>query len=218
MSGSVTEFDKNFIDIHGNVVGKLPPLHPHCCCVVFYHRVLPHGLNDLTTLTMTTPNIAPYLLGRIDPSDLEMITAVIRHYEERIVQQPIENAIIITTSREVCHTTGDKNSVDPILMLGDKLNGAVVTHNHPKNSVGGYSFSDDDTDLFKDFNLDRLRGIDEKFLYELNRNPKDSDFPNTLTAEEMADMMATTVDSAHFSIVITAQSEGLGVYRRWQHE
>ncbi|MBR1581358.1 MAG: hypothetical protein IJ668_12850 [Selenomonadaceae bacterium] len=217
MSGKVATFNERFRDYHGNVIGLFPPLHPHCRCVIFYRMLLPPGLDDLTPEAMSTPNTPPYPLGHVDAGDSELISAVLNHYEGRISPQPIENAIVITADGEVYHATGDLNSVDPILGLGSKLNGATVTHNHPKDSEGDYSFSGDDIDLFKNENLDRLRGIDEYFAYELNRNPNDSDFTTPLTTEEMLEMMEKPFDSVHMAVVIKAQIEGWG-YRRWRHE
>lgn len=176
MSGAVAAFDESFKDKDGYSVGSLPPLHPNCRCVIFYHRILPPGLNDLSPEAMSAPNTSPYLLGTLDPSDGAMIAEVIRHYEELIVNAPIENAIVITTDGEVYHVTGDKNFITPLAELDTKLNGAIVTHNHPSDSAGDYEFSAYDTDFFKDYSLGKLRGIDEKFVYELNHNPQDSEF------------------------------------------
>ena len=57
--------------------------------------------------------------------------------------------------------------METIEELGEKLIGAIVTHNHPKGSDNEYSFSDADLRLFLEYKLGRLRGIDEKFIYEL---------------------------------------------------
>ena len=59
--------------------------------------------------------------------------------------------------------------------LGEKLRGASVTHNHPKDSDNEYSFSGSDIELFEKYELEVLRGVDEMFTYELNRNPEDID-------------------------------------------
>lgn len=212
MSGAVAAFNEKFHDFHGKTLGLFPPLHPHCRCVVFYHRLLPPGLNDLTPAAMSTPNTSPYLLGRIDPNDGQWLAAVLRHYEELIVEQPIENAIIITADGEVYHATGDLNSVDPVVELGSKLNGATVTHNHPKDSAGDYSFSDEDKNLFTDYGLERLRGIDEYYVYEINRNPDDID-DGDFDIEEMM----TGHNYVHYEFIKKAKELGIG-YRRWKHE
>ncbi|MBQ9480101.1 MAG: hypothetical protein IJU71_11185 [Selenomonadaceae bacterium] len=212
MSGTVAAFDEQFRDKQGNAVGLIPPLHPRCRCVVYYRRLLPPGLNDITPTAMSTPNTSPYLLGRVDPNDGEQLAAVIRHYEERIANQSIENAIIITAYGEVYHTTGDLNTVNPILLLGNKLNGATVTHNHPRDSANEYSFSGNDIELFMSHSIERLRGIDERFVYELNRNPQDSDV-GSVTVEDMADGFGYR----HFKVMEKAEELGIG-YRRWRHE
>lgn len=212
MSGNVAAFDEQFRDKQGNAVGLIPPLHPHCRCVVYYRRLLPPGLNDITPTAMSAPNTSPYLLGRVDTGDGEQLAAVIRHYEERIATQSIENAIIITAGGEVYHTTGDLDNVNPILELGSKLSGAIVTHNHPSDSAGEYSFSDDDISLFINYGLERLRGIDDKFVYELNRNPNDIDSGDF----NIGDMM-DGYSYLHFEVIKKAKAFGIG-YRRWRHE
>ena len=46
-----------------------------------------------------------------------------------------------------------------------------LSHTIPR-SANEYSFSELDRALFVKYNLARLRGIDEFFTYELNRDPK----------------------------------------------
>ena len=132
----------------------------------------------------------------------------LKYFEKQIVTREVENAIIITASNEVYHCSGDKNNIDTILELGDKLRCAYVTHNHPIGSANEYSFSDDDIKLFMKYKLSVLRGIDEKFIYELNRNPKDLD--------DLIPLGEVDEYSNHHNKVITkAKSMGIG-YQRWQ--
>ena len=212
MSGAVAAFNEKFHDFQGKTLGLFPPLHPHCRCVVFYRMLLPPGLNDLTSAAMSTPNTSPYLLGNVDPSDGALIAEVLNHYEGRIVTQPIENAIIITADGEVYHTTGNLNSVDPILELENKLNGATVTHNHPVGSDNEYSFSNNDIDLFMKYDIYRLRGIDENFKYELNRNPKDRDIDNFTIEDAINDTNGFI--NRHINVISRAEELGIGYRRR----
>ena len=76
-----------------------------------------------------------------------------------------------------------------------------------------YTFSDDDEKIFKNFKLARLRGIDEKYVYELNRNPDDIDFKE-ITAEKL-DALNKTSDDYHLAVVLWALGNKFG-YRRWQ--
>ncbi len=124
------------------------------------------------TVTQGTP---PKLIGKLENVTPAAIQKTLEYYEAKIVNAPIENGIIITTTGEIYHCTGDLNTLPTIVELGEKLRGAYVTHNHPVGSVNEYSFSEDDRSLFNKFELNRLRGIDERFVYELNRNPDDLD-------------------------------------------
>ena len=151
---------------------------------------------------------SPVKLG--DLSDKKLIKQTLEFFENQIVKSNIENAIIITASNEVYHCTGDKNNINTILELGNKLKGAYVTHNHPADSDGNYSFSDLDVTLFMDYNLSVLRGIDERFVYELNRNMNDLDKLD-LTLEEIINGLA----SRHFEVVRMAKLRQIG-YWRWQ--
>ena len=173
-------------------------------------EVLPPGVVPLIPEQMTTPNQSPELLGTLpnNPADKE---EALKYYEGQIADQPIENALVFTADGEVYHATGDENTRDPILDLGDKLNGATVTHNHPVGE-SEYSFSKDDLTLFMDYELERLRGTDEKFVYEFNRNSEDID-NDDLTVE---DMMSGN-NYLHLKVIERAKILGIG-YRRWKRD
>ena len=51
--------------------------------------------------------------------------------------------------------------------LKDELIGATVTHNHVSIETN-YGFSKVDVKLFKEYQLSKLRGIDDKYEYEFN--------------------------------------------------
>ena len=113
----------------------------------------------------------PKLLGNIDVKNTNKINKVIKHYENIIKNDTIENAIVITKDGEIYQCFGNKNSVWVDIDLGDKLNGAIVTHNHPKDETY-FGFSQKDISLFEKFNLKKLRGIDYKYTYEFDRTRK----------------------------------------------
>ena len=209
LSGVTVDFFEKFYesDVY---TGETPPLHPNCRCAVVYREVLPPGVVPLTPEQMTTPNQSPELLGTLpnNPADKE---EALKYYEGQIADQPIENGIVITPEGEVYHTTGDENTLNPILDLGNKLNGATVTHNHPVGE-SEYSFSKDDLTLFMDYELERLRGTDEKFVYEFNRNSEDID-NDDLTVE---DMMSGN-NYLHLKVIERAKILGIG-YRRWKRD
>ena len=157
---------------------------------------------------MITPNQSPELLGTV-PNNPKDIEEALKYYEGQIADQPIENGIVITPEGEVYHATGDESTLNPILELGDKLNGATVTHNHPAGE-SEYSFSDDDMNLFMNHELERLRGIDENFAYELNHDPNDIDDPVFFGD-------VNEFNYRHSQVVDKAKDYGIG-YRRWSRE
>ena len=89
--------------------------------------------------------------------------------------------------------------------------GAYVTHNHPVGSVNDYTFSELDENLFVKFKLVLLRGIDERFIYELNRNTVD----NELAGHDLCEVynMGFDLEDYHVSVMIWALINGFG-YRR----
>ena len=136
----------------------------------------------------TTQGSPPKLIDTLKDMTPATIKKTLEYYEAQIVAAPIEHAIIITAAGEVYHCTGDLNTLDTIVELGEKLRGAYITHNHPVGSDNEYYFSVDDKALFIGFRLSILRGIGEKFIYEFN--------------------------SRHGLVVELARELGIG-YRRW---
>lgn len=113
----------------------------------------------------------PILLEKIDINNTD-IDEVLKKYEKNIVYDKIENAIVITKEGEVYQCFGNKTNVWPDEDLGEKIQGAYVTHNHLIEETM-FSFSDADVKLFEKYELKTLRGVDEKYTYEFNRT-KDS--------------------------------------------
>ncbi len=83
-------------------------------------------------------------------------------------------AIIVTKEGKVFSVVGEEGSVYFRNVGEDALNGATVTHNHPAK-LTRYSFSKYDLKEFMDLKLKRLRGIDDKFVYEIIAN-EDTNF------------------------------------------
>lgn len=152
------------------------------------------------------------LLKNIDFNDEEVVKSVLEMYENEIVTDTMENAIVVTKNGDVFRCRGALNSVRPDIDLGDKIKGAVMTHNHPANSNNEYSFSDDDVQMFINYNLLKMRGIDERYIYELTRNSKDID--KNMTLEEV---MQSDDAARHEKMIEIARKNGFG-YRRWKHE
>lgn len=117
---------------------------------------------------------SPKLLEVIDYDNKSQIEDTINKYEDIIRDDLIENAIVILKNGEVYRCYGDKGHVWPNEDLNGLLEDAYITHNHPID-VTEYSFSSDDISLFLDEKLKLLRGVDEKYTYELSRDTTDID-------------------------------------------
>ena len=188
---------------------ETPPAHPRCRCVVQYVEYLPPtrgnsrlGAGEGLPGRNYTP---PVVLGRIDMDNPQIVKATIEHFENQIVKQPVENAIIIASTGVVSRAVGELNGVDSIWALGDELKGAIVLHNHPPGSVGEWTFGNDDLNFFIDAELKILRGIDNLYVYELTHNQKLID---------AFDEVLNEYNSQHNRIISRALSMGIG-YRRW---
>ena len=150
----------------------------------------------------------PVLREVIDASDKNAVLSALEKYEREISDSPIENAIVICSDGSIFQCFGELNNVWPDVDLGDKLRGAYVTHNHPIGSDNEYSFSKADINLFIEYDLKVLRGIDERYLYQISRSDKYID-------EMLSDARELTEESARSEAVkIQAKELGIG-YRRW---
>jgi hypothetical protein len=110
----------------------------------------------------------PILLEKIERKQIDQR---ITYYEDLIRKSDIENAIIVTKNNEVYQCFGNKDNVWPDIDLPDKLENAIVTHNHLKEKTS-FTFSNDDISFFEKNKLKKLRGTDYKYVYELDKNGK----------------------------------------------
>ena len=166
-----------------------------------------HSGSEKTKPTVNSFSTAKWR-DKLDDLSESSIKSKLREYEKEIADSKIENAIVVTKDGNVWHVEGDKNSVYPEAALGERFNGSWMTHNHPVGSKNEHSFSKSDTGQFMDHNLAGMRGIDEKYIYEINRNPLDRDehVPIVdLNGEE---------DARHDQMISWAEKWGVG-YRRW---
>lgn len=215
LDGKEVGFDEAF-DIRGREMfpgmHETPPAHPRCRCVIQYREIAAParslGTDDGKGKERVPDHLAPQELGRIDFTDKNVVQSTIEYFEPQIAEQPVENAIVITTEGRVVRCIGDLNSVYPDYDLGNELHGAVMTHNHPVGSNNEWSFSDADIALFTRYELSVLRGIDEKYVYELSRDAKFVENTPTL-AEVLQDSELTR----HAKVVEIARRRGYG-YRR----
>ena len=160
--------------------------------------------------SLNIKNISPRKIGQLTDISVDTLNQEILKYEKLIARAKIENAVIFTATGAIYHCTGELNGIDTILEIGEKLNGATVTHNHPDDSNNEYSFSEADVTLFRSYNLKRLRGIDQKYIYEFNRNLRDIEAPIPFSHLH-------EYNSWHSQIILIAKSNGWG-YRRQERE
>ena len=165
-----------------------------------------HGLGANDDYDIVPKHDKPKLLKRIDTSDENVILSELRKYEDAIATEKIENAIVITKDGEVWHCFGIANRVFPDDDLGDKLYGAYVTHSHPIEETE-YSFSEDDYKLFERYKLPLLRGVDEKYIYEFNRNSN--------YVDETPEDWMTEENYRHAKLITEIENLNIG-YRRWK--
>lgn len=110
----------------------------------------------------------PRYVGRIDIADSGEIRRTLAAFEAENRLLGYEKALVVTVDGNVYECYGTAQSVYPDADLGDRLTGAIVTHNHPV-AYTEHSFSKQDCILFEDCNLQTLRGVDGKYEYELTR-------------------------------------------------
>lgn len=165
-----------------------PPMHPRCRCSTaaympreVFEKWLEGqnkagqsiGLSSSGSNQLVEPHDPPKFIR--DVLDKEDRKKILSDYEKLIVDSPIENAIVITKDGKLYHCYGTLNGVYPDYDLGEELRGADMTHNHPVGSDNKYSFSESDRSLFFSYELHILRGIDELYEYEFNRDKDDVD-------------------------------------------
>lgn len=152
----------------------------------------------------------PVKLGTVDFSDKNMVLSEIKKYENVIACSSVENAVAVTKNGDIIRCFGNINGVYPDTDLGSRLIGAYVTHNHPTASANEFSFSKNDINLFMDNDLEVLRGIDDKFIYELTRNSKEID-------EHVSILDWDEYSTRHEEVISMAEKLKIG-YRRYSRE
>ena len=200
-----------------------PPAHPRCRCAVQYVEAEAPKLGEDSILTPVQPassyedgegkNIdhdPPKYLGSLDNMSKDVVLSTLRGYEKEIAGYDKESAVVITALGLVFQCFGDKESVHPDDDMGDALKGAYVTHNHPIGSSNEYSFSNDDIQLFMEFDMEILRGVDERFVYELTRS-------QTGLEEHLPISDLNEYNTRHDEVISIAERLGIG-YRRYSHE
>lgn len=130
---------------------------------------------------------SPKFLEKIDFNDKAVVLSKLDEYTKKIaLDNEKENAVVILKNGSVIQCFGDKNSVYPDADLNEELRGAYVTHNHPISETS-FSFSSPDRELFCDYQLEQLIGVDDKYIYILTKDASDID-EETKTIFELMEM------------------------------
>lgn len=167
------------------------------------------GLNSNDNITLENHS-KPKLLTTLDDLSEKNIEKVLKNYEKKLKDDKIENAIVITKEGNVYQCFGNKTNVWPDVDLGDEIIGSSITHNHPKTETN-YSFSLADIDLFDKYKLSKLRGVDDKYIYELDRNGKP-----TLTQPTLNDIIED--NSIYHVQAIDYSIKNNISYKRWKND
>jgi len=116
--------------------------------------------------------IETIILETVDFNDKALVQSTLEKYEQEIVGLDHEVMIVIAKDGTVYRSTiYKKDEVYPPENVD--LSGAYVTHNHPVGE-GEHTFSDNDYRMFRNKDLEVLRGIEEKYVYEIRKNTGDS--------------------------------------------
>lgn len=103
------------------------------------------------------------------------LTKIVHDIEDRIKDEPIEHAVIIDKNgRVLLHKTGDRTSVGFSGEEVEKMEGAIVTHNHPNLGWGkddarskGLSFSLADMQLAVIGEVKEMRAVSSGYRHSL---------------------------------------------------
>ena len=152
----------------------------------------------------------PKLLEELSNVNEINANKVLKKYEKIIKNDIIENAIVITKEGKVYQCFGNKTNVWPDVDLGDEIIGSSITHNHPKTETN-YSFSNADINLFEKYKLSKLRGIDDKYIYELDRT-KNPSLSNPSFNDNLED-----ITLEHLRLIQYAIDNNIS-YRRWKND
>lgn len=133
----------------------------------------------------SSKNSKPQHLETIDFNDQKMVQSTLEKYETQIVGQDYETAIVITPDGEVHRVDGEAAEVHPEI-VGD-LEGAYMTHNHPKNKTW-CSFSPEDVTMLLEGKCARIRGVDYLYVYEMERTQETVDSTKQVIVGEFNSM------------------------------
>lgn len=142
-------------------------------------------------------------MKKIDYADGAAVEKELKLFEKDAIKEDIETALVIMGEGEVYKCFGTPDAGD----LGERFKGTTASHNHVSEYTQ-YTFGDDDLATFENYQLDRLRGIDHKYIYEYNQDNVVDNVPAYWMNEE---------NFQHCMNIKEAKERNIG-YRRWLND
>lgn len=116
----------------------------------------------------------------------EYILDTLKYYEEVFLPLKYENAIIVTKDLRVFYVKGGLANVNINVLGDDLLEGAFMTHNHPKEATR-FSFSNYDLAEFLTHKMQVLRCKDYLYEYQVSRKPSTQKANKDIVINEFMD-------------------------------
>lgn len=110
----------------------------------------------------------PKYIRRIDITNQREVERAVKSFEDANRNGDTEHALVIMADGSIYECYGTEQNVYPDADLGDRIRGGMIAHNHPA-AYTEYALSKQDCALFEEYGLQVLRGVDEKYTYELTR-------------------------------------------------
>lgn len=170
-------------------------------------------------------------LEKLEDLSDENKVATLEKYEKEIMNKDVENAIIIEKNGQVYLVESKEQSSVNIKSIGEeKLKGAYVTHNHPQQ-VTHYSFSAFDISEFMETGIQKFRGVDNKYIYEIeklaetifvNRDKVFYEFGSTIRNkifDEHIWPQKLDADLVEYDLIVKEMAKMYNFrYRRWEND
>lgn len=137
------------------------------------------------------------LVEKISDLSDENKVNTLRKYEEKIVNKNVENAVVIGKNGDTYLVESKSSNSVYIKDLGEEiLKDSYMTHNHPEKETY-FSFSSYDISEFMETDMKKLRGIDYKYIYEIEKTKDTIKVNRDIILNEFGD----TVEKEAFSII-----------------
>nr|DAX90083.1 MAG TPA: minor capsid protein [Caudoviricetes sp.] len=126
------------------------------------------GLSSGNKTVVLEKDVRYRKLGNIKNTGYNNPVDLLRKYEQKIVKNTYESAMVITESGEIYVAKGDASSIS-LHKMNIPYKNSYFTHNHPEG-LHEWGLSNDDFTFFTNYELRYMAAIDEKYIHELSRN------------------------------------------------